>query len=79
MPVEAGGLKPGREGVNAAPGFDKVQELVPDIYNFRFSANLCSSCHHNGKKARKRPEKKPITNEQAISTDVKKLWKANLP
>jgi hypothetical protein len=78
MPVEAGGLKPGREGVNADPGFDEVQELIPDICNFRFSAKLCSSsCHHNGKRPVK-GRKKPITNDQTISTDVKKLWKANL-
>ena len=47
MPVEPRRLKPGRKGVDADAGFNEVQELVPDICNFRFSTKLCSSCCHS--------------------------------
>jgi hypothetical protein len=66
--VETGGLKPSGVGVDANSGFNEVEELVPDIEGFRFSTKLCSSRHRNGK-----------YQNQTISTDVKKLWKADCP
>src|ERR1700741_3946579 len=66
--VETGGLKPSGVGVDANSGLNEVEELVPDIESFRFSTKLCSSRHRNGK-----------YQSQTISTDVKKLWKADCP
>ncbi len=43
--VEPGRLKPGGVGIDANPGFDQIEELIPEILHFFFTSNL-GSCRH---------------------------------
>ena len=70
--VEAGRLKPGSVGVDADPGLDQVEKFIPDVWCFAFSSDLGSSYH------RYRCYRFEKSQQQTISTGVKKLWKANL-
>jgi hypothetical protein len=59
-------LKPGVVGIDADPGLDKIEELVPDILlSVALSPDLSSGYHRIGK-----------SQSRAISTGVNNLWKA---
>jgi len=59
-------LEPGVVGVDADPGLDKIEELVPDVLlSVALSPDLSSRYHRIGK-----------SQSRAISTGVNKLWKA---
>jgi hypothetical protein len=61
-------LEPGVVGVDADPGLDKIEELVPDVLlRVALSPDLSSRYHRIGK-----------SQSRAISTGVNKLWKAKL-
>ena len=43
--AQARGLEPGRVGVDADSGFNQIQELIPEVLDFAFTAKLNCSRH----------------------------------